>query len=629
MPANKGLTTDKAKAAVVAAVAAGATIETALAGVGRVRKTYESWRASDKVFAAEIDRVRHIRQAAKTRGVDPAGTLLSFVEWRKRYLNRETYPHMQTWVDLLEGRPLSGLHPSMDFEPANPNRIIINVPPFHAKSQTLTVDWLTYQICLNPNIRILIVSKKQEQAKKFLFQIKQRLTSNLYAELQAAYGPEGGFRTTDGPWSANMIYVGGRDSDEKDPTVEAIGLGGQIYGSRADLILLDDCVVGSNAAEYEKQIDWLESEVENRVFDGKIILVGTRLKSMDLYAALRDGSRYLSGRSPWTYLRMPMVLEFAEDPDEWVTLWPKSHIPMDQNDAKPLEDGMYAAWDGRRCAKVRDSKPPLVWQLVYQQQQVADDAVFDPLCVQGSVDKRRKVGPLVAGAFGHPRNGMQGMYTIVSIDPAASGESFVLVYAVERTTQKRYVLNCWTRENATPQWYLDKLADITGTFHPDEIVVESNGYANWFITDERLTKFAQAHGIRVTPHKTYHNKSDPEFGVMSLVPLFGTTRRTHDGAGKAVHNDDNLISLPDPDKGEGVKSLIEQLIAWQPGVRGGKLKQDGPMALWFAELRARVVLGVAGNGKVSHFVENRYLSKSDRRQRVIVPLSDYGFASNG
>jgi hypothetical protein len=37
-----------------------------------------------------------------------------------------------------------------------------------------------------------------------------------------------------------MIYLGtGRDSGEKDPTVQALGFGSQIYGARADLIIVE------------------------------------------------------------------------------------------------------------------------------------------------------------------------------------------------------------------------------------------------------------------------------------------------------------------------------------------------------------------------------------------------------
>ncbi len=78
----------------------------------------------------------------------------------------------------------------------------------------------------------------------------------MYEDLQSAYAAGVGFNSKSASWQATQVYLGDelRDSDQKDPTIQAIGIGGQVYGARADLIILDDCVTMSNAHEYEKQI---------------------------------------------------------------------------------------------------------------------------------------------------------------------------------------------------------------------------------------------------------------------------------------------------------------------------------------------------------------------------------------
>lgn len=608
---------------VVSLVSEGVGVFDSVARVERSRTWYHHLRRADREFADRVDAARAEARGRAKRVREVAGNVdtanLSFVEWRKMFLDRGTFRHMQNWVDVLEGRNPGWLHPSMTWDPSRRNRLIFNVPPFHAKSQTLTVDYVTYKLCMNPNFRVIMVSKKQDQAKKFLHQIRQRLTSNLFAPLQAAYGGPTGFKAAGAKWTNNMIYVGGRDSDAADPSVEAIGMGGQIYGSRADLILLDDCVVLSNAGEYEKQITWIESEVESRCFDGKILVVGTRLAPVDLYSELRNGDRYLSGKSPWSYFSMPMVLEFSEQPEDWVTLWPRADRPMDENDQAPGPDGTFQAWDGVRCASVRDAKPPRTWALVYQQSSVAEDAVFPPDAVWGAVDKRRKPGPLVGGAWGHPPTGQDGMHVVGSIDPAGTGAAFVLVMAVDRQTGRRWVLNAWTGSHTTPAWYADLIERVTPEYRVQEWVIEQNAYASWIIHDERIVAYCRQRGIRVSSHYTSRNKQDPDFGVASMASLFGTFRRHTDG-GRPVHNGDHVIHLPDPGMSEGVKALVEQLITWQPGKLGRELVQDGPMALWFAELRARTVAaGRYSPGAREEFVNNSYQSRGDRRRRVIVP----------
>lgn len=613
------LTADQAKERVILALGAGTSVVEALKQADRSIKTWENWRAGDPEFKLAADTARQRAKAVRDGSEDPELKQLSFAEWRMRFLGRHTYPHMQNLVDVLEGREPSWLHPAMTYDPASKHRCVVNIPPFHAKSQTITVDWVTYKLCMNPNLRVIIVSKKQEFAKKFLFQIKQRLTSNLFADLQLAYGGPEGFQGE--VWSSNQIYLKGRDADEKDPNVEAVGMGGQIYGSRADIIVLDDCIVKSNAQQFEQQIEWIQAEVETRVKGGTIALVGTRLNTQDLYSEIIKGERYMSGKSPWTYLAMPMVLEFSEKPDDWVTLWPKTHQAMESDtDEEPDEDGLYRAWPGPDAAKKRAENPPRTWELVFQQRTMAADSIFHPTCVWGSVDRRRKAGPLVAGGMGHPADGSAGKAKIVTIDPAGTGEAFILHGVVDRITRERWVTNCWTGSHTTIRWYMDRLEEIYPTYGIDEIVVEKNGYANWLIHDERFTSWCQDRGIRVMPHFTGAQKQDPDLGVASLSTLFGTMAARPGGNNvQDFVRGSNLIHLPDPDWSPGVKALIDQLLVWEPGRSGAKLRMDGPMALWFLELRARNYINLGSSGTPQTHARSRFQTPRSRRRQGVMP----------
>ena len=185
------------------------------------------------------------------------------------------------------------------------------MPPEHGKSTTLTMNYVTYRIAKDPNIRVLIISKTQSMAAKFLMGVKARLTHDTFSRFHIKYAPTGGYQNNSASWTQNLIYVssGVRDSGEKDPTVQALGIRGHVYGARADLVILDDCVDGTNSHEYEKQIEWLQAEVSSRVStSGCLLVVGTRLAGQDLYAALRDPSRYPEEVSPWSYLSMPAVV---------------------------------------------------------------------------------------------------------------------------------------------------------------------------------------------------------------------------------------------------------------------------------------------------------------------------------
>jgi hypothetical protein len=620
MPSPGGMSKSEAQRKVVDALTMGLSVKDACAAVSRSVKSYENWRSVDKDFARACDEARERRKRALDAGKDADVYQLDFASWRKRFLGRETYDHQRQWIDVLEGREPADLHPSIQYEPGRPDRVLLNTPPFHAKSATITRDYVAYRLCMNPNYRVIIVSKTQQQAKKFLYAIRQLLTSSVYAELQAAYAPEGGFKggREDGAWTSNMIYLSGRDSAEKDPSLEALGIGGQIYGARADLIVLDDAVTLGNANDHEKQMTWINQEVSSRLKGGKLLVVGTRVATTDLYSELRNGDNYLSGKSPWTYLGQPCVLEYADEPADWVTLWPKSSEALDEN-AEPGEDGLYDAWSGPSLHDVREAVKPATWALIYMQQAIADDATFHPTCVWGSVDKRRKPGPLRPGEWGGRREGMQGLHVIGSVDPAGTGEAFVLALAVDRATGERWVLNGWMHSGASNlTWYLEMVGTLYDEYGITDLVVESNAYSSWLIHDDRIVDYCRNRGIKISPHYTGNNKADPDFGVASIAPLFGTLKRHVEGGRPDFVSGSNLIHLPDPGHSPAVKALVEQLLTWQPGKQGRQLRQDGPMALWFAELRARTV--VNGNRGHQDFMENKYLSRKAQSRRFITPL---------
>jgi hypothetical protein len=234
---------DIAKRIILGCIAEGMTVDAACASAGKSMKTYEYYRRTDKVFADKMDRTRLGLKDKAFASNDVHD--ITFAEFRQRFLNSKTFAHQQNIVDVIEGREPSWLHSSMKYEPGlSDNRILINIPPNHAKSMTITVDYVTWQVARNPNFRVLIVSQTQRLASDFLYAIKQRLTHPLYQELQSAYAAGVGFNSKSASWQATRITFGDelRESGEKDPNIEAVGIGGQIYGKRADMIIVDDAV---------------------------------------------------------------------------------------------------------------------------------------------------------------------------------------------------------------------------------------------------------------------------------------------------------------------------------------------------------------------------------------------------
>jgi len=531
-------------------------------------------------------------------------------------------------VDMLEGKEPRWIHPSMTYEKgsAGLSRLLVNIPPNHAKTMTITINYVTYRVVKNPNINVIVISKTQEQAKKFLYAIKQRLTHPRYADLQAGFGPTDGYKATADMWSANKIYLGAdiRESDAKDPTIEAIGMGGQVYGARADLIVLDDVVTLSNAGEWAKQQEWIRQEVASRLppGGGQLLVVGTRVSAVDLYKELRSQQHYTDGIVPWSYLSMPAVLDYADDPKDWKTLWGKSEQPLAEDDT-PDENGFFDRWTGPRLTAVRNEAGPSKWSLVYQNLDIAENAIFDPMCVRGAVNGMRKSGALIAGAAGHP-DSPQNFYRVIGIDPAMSGDTAAVAYAVDRRTHKRFVMDVHVMSSPTPAAIRNLIRDWTDAYHPHTVIVESNAFQLFLTQDEEIRNFLSTRGINYRPHYTGNNKQDPEFGVASLAPLFGTIMKRDGNNNNLKHAGDNIIELPDSSRNEHIKKLIEQLVVWQPGVQGRRLKMDAVMALWFCEIVARDVLLTSSN--VPNFLKNEFTPQKQIEDRYIVNLDDLAAA---
>lgn len=594
----------------------GYSVQRAMDAVGRSVKTYEYYRKTDQEFSTQVDKVRSMTARGEINGAK--GEVPPFPEFSEKFLGTKVFKHQEHWIDLLEGREPSDVHPAITHEPGSPDLIIINTPPEHAKSTTITVNYAVYRICQNPNIRIMVVSKTQAMAQKFLLSIKNRLTHPKYQDLQLTFGPPGGFQKGSDSWKQDLIYLSSesRDSGEKDPTVQAIGIRGHIYGARADLIIMDDCVDHTNAHEYERQIDWIQSEVMSRIDNdgGRLLVIGTRLRPKDLYSELRDEARYPDETSPWTYFAQPAVLEFDEDPEKWVTLWAKTNIPPVSGNGEPDENGLYDKWTGPALNKKRSRISPNLWAMVYQQQQVHEDAAFPTAAVKGVINGARNFGIIPRGKNGVRYNGMDGLIVVAGLDPAGSGYTAAVCLAIDVSTQKRYLLDVSNKAAMKPDEIRELIKGWTDKYKISEWRVEKNAFQTMLTQDREVREYLSSRGAILREHHTGQNKWDTNFGVASLTTLFYGWED-----GKA------LIEFPSTHASEGLKTLIEQLVTWYPDAPKSQ-KTDTVMAFWFAELGVRDRLASATNFFKSHNRMNMFHTKYDESRQITVNLNDYNYS---
>ena len=580
----------------------------AMDAVGRTESAYRQWTFQDPEFKTLAEKARLEGKGVKTDLAELKN--ISFEDFCEQFLDTKLFEHHLDWIDLIEGRPPRWVHPAMTFEQNADNRVLINVPPEHAKSTVITINYVTYRVATDPNVRIIVVSKTQGMARKFLSAIKARLSHPNWTKMQVAFGPSGGYKSDSTSWSADMIYLGaGRDSGEKDPTVQALGFGSQIYGARADLIILDDVVMNGNAHEWEKQIEWLQKDVITRLGrHGKLLVVGTRVAPVDLYRQIRDPGQWSGGKSPFTYFAMPAVLEFDEKPANWKTLWPRTDRPETDRD-EPDEIGLYQKWDGPALFTRRSEVAPSVWAMVYQQEDIQEDSIFAPVCLTGSTNGMRKRGPLKPGAAGHPKH-IDGAYTVMGLDPAMTGNTAAVIVTYNRSDGKIYVLDCVNMTEPNPMKIRALIEEWVDKYRPQELRIEINAHQKAYALDDDLRNWLAQYGTQLNSHFTGKNKWDVGFGVASMAGLFGTAR---DGR----FQDNNIIELPSNESSEGLKALTQQMLTWRPDTRN---PTDCVMALWFAIIRVRELM--QQSTRVGQYQSNRWATRSQMANRITINVDD-------
>lgn len=607
---------------ILTALEKGFSIDDACRAARRSRSAYQYYRDNFPDFKARVDVIlaQRAEGLAKRREDMP-----DFPDFCREYLNTEMNWHHLQWFDLLEGKEPRNLHPRQIYVKGEPDQFLINTPPEHAKSTTLTINYVTYRICQDPNIRILLISRTQDMAKKFLHAIKERLNDNAaYAKLQADFGPPGGFASGD-TWSQAAIRVSGSDSGEHAYTVQAVGVGGQIYGTRADLAILDDCVDHTNFQQFESQITWIQNQVGTRVADagGQTIVIGTRIESVDLYSEIMKDHYYVDGESPWTYLTQPAVLEYADDPADWVTLWPVTNRPpVSQKGRRKAEsdgwprpkDGVewWPMWDGVALRKKRHKMSARNWSMVYMQDQVSDDSTFKMEAVQGCIDRARYPGRLMPGQPGHRIHGMDGLYVVAGLDPAAAGFTAMVVLGLDRQTGTRWLLEVVNKRALPPHEMRAEMERLTDRYRINEWRIEKNAYQGSIVQDRLIREMLNVRGCLISPHFTDSGKWDPDFGVASMASLF-----------EGWDSGRNMIRLPSQTQSEPMRNLVEQLCAWFPATKG---LTDTVMALWFSEIRCRELMFT--DFSTYHVEGSEFANERDTEGQAVIDI-DYALQTQG
>ena len=190
------------------------------------------------------------------------------------------------------------------------NRLIVNMPPRHTKSEFASYLLPAWMVGKNPKLKIIQATHTGELAIRFGRKAKNLIDSENYSKI---------FETR----LQEDSQAAGRWETEQGGEYFAAGVGGAITGRGADLLIIDDPHSEQDAISgkaFENAYEWYTSGPRQRLQPGgQIVLVMTRWSKKDLTGILLDNQKKIKG-DQWDVVEFPAIMEHGT---KKTPVWPQ------------------------------------------------------------------------------------------------------------------------------------------------------------------------------------------------------------------------------------------------------------------------------------------------------------------
>ena len=292
------------------------------------------------------------------------------------------------------------------------DRLMINMPPRHGKSELAPRRFPAYFLGRHPSKSVIAASYNSDLATDFGRQVRNILAAPEYGVLFDT-------RLSDDSRAAN------RWNTAEGGGYVAAGVGTAITGRGADILLIDDPLKDREEADSEIQRDkvwgWYTSTAYTRLAPGgRVIVIQTRWHEDDLTGRLlADEAR---GGEKWVKLELPAINEDGE------ALWPEFY---------PIET----------LERYRGVLPSRDWSALYQQRPTPDEGDYF----------KREWFRFYAVAPQHLRTYGASDYAVT----AKGGDYTVHIICGISPNDDLYVLDVWRSQAESHVWvetYIDMIA---------------------------------------------------------------------------------------------------------------------------------------------------------------------------
>ena len=471
-------------------------------------------------------------------------SLRKFEDFRDRYFRTETGEKYETadfhqkWINAI----LTAIDEG--------NEQMILSPPRHGKTDLLT-HFAVWQICKNPNVRIMWVGGNEEIAKNAVGSVLDHLEHNQkliedFCIPGQTFKPK---NRSGKSWTAGQFTVATRTvTGIKSPTMVAVGKGGKILSRDSDLIIADDIedhgtTIQPSAREQTRQ--WWTTTLSSRKEEHTaIVIIGSRQHPEDLYNFL---------------LENPQMHKIVEEAHSTECVKPETEFE-EHTDCMLWASKRSYKWLYSRLQAAETTGGKSIFEMVYLNKAFAEGiAMFDVEEIDSCRDVNRVVGQVPAN-----------VKLIAGLDPASTGYQAAFLWAVNTDTGKMYMIDIENQKGGGIIQARKTIKNWHEKYNLAHWVIEENGFQRAIRQDTELREYCARMGIYLEGHQTQKNKFDPIFGVGSMRELFK----------------EQLISLPYGSAESETKSNIyrRQLIYFSTGASkqsGRNNKSDVVMASWF------------------------------------------------
>jgi predicted phage terminase large subunit-like protein len=239
----------------------------------------------------------------------------------------------------------------MDIAAGRKDRVCVNMPPRHGKSQLVSIYFPAWFLGKFPNKQVLMVSHTADLAVDFGRKVRNLIDSEAYKQVFPTVSLAVDSKSA-GRWNTNHggVYY-------------ACGVGSALAGRGADLLLCDDPhneqdILNGNFEVFEKAYEWFTYGARTRLMPGgRAAVIQTRWHADDLTGRLTRDMAQNEGADQYEVIEFPAIMEVAGEDGEVVEkpLWPEF-------------------FDLEALHRTKASMPTFQWNAQYQQNPTAEEA---------------------------------------------------------------------------------------------------------------------------------------------------------------------------------------------------------------------------------------------------------------